>query len=63
MATFLRLRRTFALIAASLHFLLFQPAGFSQQLGQPAGQLPGANIGQGQPPNAAVGNGPLGLPP
>ena len=59
MATFLRLRRTPALIAASLHLLLFQPVGLSQQ----PGQLPGANIGQGQPPNAAVGNGPLGQPP
>lgn len=63
MATFLRLKRTLALIAASLPLLLLLPAGFSQQLGKPAGQLPGANIGQGQPPNAAVGNGPLGLPP
>ena len=59
MATFLRLKRTLALIAASLPLLLFQPAGFSQ----PAGQLPGANIGRGQPPNATVGNGPLGQPP
>ncbi|MBA4106114.1 MAG: hypothetical protein C0485_10170 [Pirellula sp.] len=57
MATFLRLKWTLALIAASLHFLLFQPVGYSQQPGQPAGQLPGANIGRGQPPNAAVGNG------
>lgn len=63
MATFLRLKRTLALIAASLSLILLHPAGHSQQLGQPAGQLPGANIGQGQPPNAAVGNGPLGLPP
>lgn len=63
MATFLRLKRTLALIAASLPLLLLQPVGFSQQPGQPAGQLPGANIGRGQPPNAAVGNGPLGLPP
>ena len=57
MATFLRLKWTLALVAASLHFLLFQPVGYSQQPGQPAGQLPGANIGRGQPPNAAVGNG------
>jgi len=63
MATFLQLKRTLALIAASLSLVLLHPAGHSQQLGQPAGQLPGANIGKGQPPNAAVGNGPLGLPP
>lgn len=63
MATFLRLKRTLALIATSLSLILLHPAGHSQQLGQPAGQLPGANIGKGQPPNAAVGNGPLGLPP
>ena len=63
MATFLRLKRTLALIATSLPLILLQPVGFSQQPGQPAGQLPGANIGRGQPPNAAVGNGPLGLPP
>lgn len=63
MAKFLRLKRTLALIATSLPLILLQPVGFSQQPGQPAGQLPGANIGRGQPPNAAVGNGPLGLPP
>lgn len=63
MAILLRLKWTLALVAASLPLILLQPVGFSQQPGQPAGQLPGANIGRGQPPNAAVGNGPLGLPP
>ena len=44
MAKFLRLRWTLALVAASLPLILLQPVGFSQQLGQPAGQLPGARL-------------------
>ncbi|MBL9164193.1 MAG: DUF1598 domain-containing protein [Planctomycetaceae bacterium] len=62
MATFHRLQRTLALCAASLPLLVHPTAGYSQQPGPPAGQLPGANIGRAQPPNAAVANGPLGLP-